>query len=226
MSSNTKENVTDKVIKYIKQNLSNGTWKVGSQIPTENELCQILDVSRISVRSALQPFVSMNILKSNHGKGTFVLSNDISVFGKKDYLINNLNDVIESLEFRAIVEPYVCKMIAPNISDTVLEQLHAVQKRMIDNVGNSEEFVLADIEFHEILCKTFGNSILESTLKTLYIRKKSVKTEIKNAIGYYGGLYHHPLILDALEKRDPVRAEKMMRDHLLKAIEDIRATTK
>jgi GntR family transcriptional repressor for pyruvate dehydrogenase complex len=198
MSLNKKVNVTDKVFKYVRENISNGTWEVGSQIPTENELCQILEVSRISVRSALRPFISMNILESNHGKGTFVLSSDISVFGKKNYLINNLKDAIESLEFRAIIEPYICKMIAPNILDTVIEQLHSVQKRMVDSVGDSEKFVLADIEFHEILYREFGNSILESTLKTLYIQKLSVKTEINNAIGYYGGLYHHPLIINAL----------------------------
>lgn len=222
MSADTKENVKDKVFNYLKKNISNSTWEIGSKIPTEKELCKILDVSRISVRSALQPFVSMNILESNPGKGTFVISDDTSVFGKKDYLINDMKDVIESLEFRAIVEPYICKMIAPTILDSVIEQLHSVQNRMVSNVGNPENFILADIEFHEILYKTFGNSIIEFTLKNLYIKKKSVQLEINNAIGYYGGLYHHHLLLEALEKKDAIQSEKMMKEHFVKAIEDIK----
>lgn len=49
-----------------------GQWKFGEQIPTENELCEQYDVSRITVRKAIHELESAGYLLSLSGKGTFV----------------------------------------------------------------------------------------------------------------------------------------------------------
>ena len=67
-----KGSVTGKIAHYIRKNIRNGNWTVGEKIPSENQLCEELGVSRVSVRSALQQFIALGILESVHGKGTFV----------------------------------------------------------------------------------------------------------------------------------------------------------
>ena len=55
----------------------------GDKIPTENELCAELGVSRTTVREAIQKLTAQNILEVHRGKGTYVtdstqtLSSDI-----------------------------------------------------------------------------------------------------------------------------------------------------
>lgn len=49
-----------------------GEWKPDEAIPTEKELSQEYDVSRATVRQALQQLVSDNCLYRRHGLGTFV----------------------------------------------------------------------------------------------------------------------------------------------------------
>jgi len=52
--------------------LQNGQWQEGDPIPTEREICQTYDVSRITVRRAIDELVREGYLVTRQGKGTFV----------------------------------------------------------------------------------------------------------------------------------------------------------
>ncbi len=49
-----------------------GTYRAGDQIPTEPELCRIFDVSRITVRKAIEALAGEGWLVRQQGRGTFV----------------------------------------------------------------------------------------------------------------------------------------------------------
>lgn len=49
-----------------------GEWPRGGQIPTEAELCEAYDVSRVTVRQALALLVRDGLLVRGRGRGTFV----------------------------------------------------------------------------------------------------------------------------------------------------------
>lgn len=44
----------------------------GDPMPTENELCEQLAISRSSVREAMRTLASLDIVEVRHGHGTFV----------------------------------------------------------------------------------------------------------------------------------------------------------
>ncbi len=56
----------------LKARVEEGQWEVGSRIPTEEELCRQYDVSKATVRLAVDELVSLGYLKKFQGKGTFV----------------------------------------------------------------------------------------------------------------------------------------------------------
>ena len=58
--------------KEIKKKIVEGDYRPGTKIPSEGELCKQYDVSRITVRNALQSLVEEKLLVKYHGKGTFV----------------------------------------------------------------------------------------------------------------------------------------------------------
>jgi DNA-binding GntR family transcriptional regulator len=57
----------------IKEKIESSEWPVGNQIPTEDELCKTYDVSKVTVREAIQELAREGYLKRQQGKGTFVL---------------------------------------------------------------------------------------------------------------------------------------------------------
>ncbi|RYE08652.1 MAG: GntR family transcriptional regulator [Hyphomicrobiales bacterium] len=54
--------------------IERGEWTSGSQIPTEDRLCEMLGISRITVRHALRNIEEAGLLRREHGRGTFVRS--------------------------------------------------------------------------------------------------------------------------------------------------------
>ena len=56
----------------IRKKIQSNEWAVGSQIPTEEELCKTFNVSRATVRTAVLELVRQGFLKRRQGKGTFI----------------------------------------------------------------------------------------------------------------------------------------------------------
>jgi GntR family histidine utilization transcriptional repressor len=57
---------------YIQDHIDSGAWPAGTRTPSENELCSIFSVSRMTARRALQELADQGILSRAPGLGTFV----------------------------------------------------------------------------------------------------------------------------------------------------------
>jgi len=62
----------------IKKKIENNEWVVGSQIPTEQELCKMFNVSRATVRTAVLELARHGFLNRQQGKGTFICKRSLS----------------------------------------------------------------------------------------------------------------------------------------------------
>jgi GntR family transcriptional regulator len=58
--------------------INDGNLKVGDQLPTEDSLIERFEVSRITVRRAIQNLVSRGLVEIRRGKGTFVAAPKIT----------------------------------------------------------------------------------------------------------------------------------------------------
>ncbi len=68
----------------IKGKIENGEYKPGDRLPTEQELCEMFDISRTPVRHALTELVYESILYRRPGLGTFV--SDFSLSPSQDVM--------------------------------------------------------------------------------------------------------------------------------------------
>ena len=218
--------VTAGVVRYLRKNIEEGAWRAGEKIPSENELSARLGVSRVSVRRALRQMAALGILKSVHGKGTYLRTDDVSLFGDAASLLGKeeedaLCEARQTLEFRLFLEPSVAAEAARRARPETLERLSALLETMRSSIGSRAEFVKSDMAFHLEIAKSVGNPILEKTMEELLGQKTEAHTRLNQAVGYYGGMYYHALILDALQKRDEKRARALMAEHLRHSLEEI-----
>jgi GntR family transcriptional regulator len=58
----------------IKKKIEDGQWKIGERLPSERDLSELFDVSRMTLRQAIQTLSDEGILDKRVGAGTFVAS--------------------------------------------------------------------------------------------------------------------------------------------------------
>jgi len=68
----SKEKLYVQIYSILIEKIESGEWPPGAQIPTEDELCRTYDVSKVTVREAMQELVREGYLFRQQGKGTFV----------------------------------------------------------------------------------------------------------------------------------------------------------
>jgi len=64
--------IYEQITNWIREKIQTSEWQNDQQIPSETELCEIFEVSRGTVRKAIEVLISERLLVRIHGKGTFV----------------------------------------------------------------------------------------------------------------------------------------------------------
>ena len=99
-----KANMTQQVIEQFKQQILDGSWRVGERIPSENELAQTLGVSRSTVRQALRSLSDYGLLDIRLGSGSYVKKPESGEIMKAilPTVIFQKEDMREALDFCCI----------------------------------------------------------------------------------------------------------------------------
>lgn len=56
----------------LRDEITSGRWEVGERLPSERELCEAFQLSRTTIREAIDALVSEGLLRREKGRGTFV----------------------------------------------------------------------------------------------------------------------------------------------------------
>lgn len=216
-------NITEQIVEYFKENINSGNWVVGEKIPSENQLKETLGVSRASIRTAIQYLVGCGILESRHGKGTFLLDDQVDdhTEGEKKITAEDCKNIEKVLEFRRILESEACYLATKYITPQLIKELQDCLQEMSENEGRREEFVTADIRFHEIISRSSKNPLLEKALLKVFEETRKNHSQMNELFGYRDGIYYHTLIMKAIEQGKAEKARDIMYEHLQNAINKI-----
>ena len=77
ISSNSSKTLYLQIKDNLEEGIRSGKYPLDSKLPSENELCKAFNVSRITIRKALDVLENKGMIYSIHGKGTFVKANVI-----------------------------------------------------------------------------------------------------------------------------------------------------
>jgi len=213
--------VTNQVIEYLKENIESGDWIVGEKIPSENQMVGELGVSRSSIRTALQYLIGLGVLKSHQGKGTFLVNSQVENWNESENKITSedCKDIFKVLEFRRILEPNACLLAVEHCTEKTIATLEAYLEQMKMFRGDRSKFVRADLKFHEAICRTSGNPLLEKSLHKVFLETRKNHEQMNKLFGYESGIYYHTAILEAFLERNAQKAHNIMYEHLSKTLE-------
>lgn len=214
---------SNKAYEFILEKIKNNEWVPGQKIFTEKELCEELNLSRISVRTALDKLAVLGIIEKRKGAGTFVSEIDLND------IVNNIvplmalkpTDLLDVLRFRLYFEPANVKEFMKNHSPEDIEALKESFERMKQNIQDNEDFNLADIEFHKIIARGTKNPIVISIYEMLTGILEASLDLSYGKIGAEICVKFHEGIIDAIEQKDKDMATLLMTRHIEENIERV-----
>lgn len=216
------------VFLYIRDQIKDGIWPLGEKIPSEASLTSDLKISRSTLREVLAQYVSLGILESKQGKGTFVIDDKVEeLTGTVSENASKAPTLVRDvLEFRLLLEPQCIKMAMQRDRQTLnklILELEKCNESMEENVGVASKFIAADISFHILIAEASGNQFFGECLHILFERTLKQHQQINSLFGFQDGLRCHKKILTYLKQGDLVRSQREMKAHIESALEALKA---
>jgi GntR family transcriptional repressor for pyruvate dehydrogenase complex len=190
----------------------------GDRLESERELAKILGISRPSLREAVQILQVQGRLVVKHGIGIFILDEEE---GEKlrDSLKAAQHRIEELFQMREILEAPAVEWAAERRSSEQLQEMkdaaQALNRAIAENSIDFEKVRRLDMHFHLTIVKSAQNHFLNQTLGTLQeIMFNSMDNTLKLPGRIDASEHEHGVILEAIERRDPIAARLMIIQHI------------
>ncbi|UWX56235.1 FadR family transcriptional regulator [Maribacter litopenaei] len=219
--------LSEQVENELTQAIRNGNYLPGGKLPTENELSQMFNVSRTSIREAVKKMSAKGLVEVRRGSGVYV--QEISIKNTSEILnmffeLSTDEDIIsQTINARLILEPSLAANAAKNRNENQLEILQKNFEELI-NCQLSEKDKEAEIDnnFHRTILSISNNKVLTLLVSPIFNLMPKFKAVVyaKPRDGDMQRekeimLAHHKNILEAIQHKDENAAKIAMQKHIL-----------
>jgi GntR family transcriptional regulator, transcriptional repressor for pyruvate dehydrogenase complex len=158
-----------RVVDAIRAQIERGTLKRGDQLPPERELALQLGISRPTVRAGLRSLVTMGVLESRHGFGTFITDRPPALGSESLRLLAALHGFTsdDMSGARQVLEAGAAGMAAERADPADLAALSDQVTGMFASVDNRPQFLLHEARFHRALALAGGNPVLAALVEMI-----------------------------------------------------------
>jgi DNA-binding GntR family transcriptional regulator len=177
----------------------------------ERRLALEFGISRTPVREAMAQLEREGFVRSVPRRGVYVVR-------------KTKREVIELIDAWAALESMAARLITATASDREIASL----RKMFATFDNGEvrahldEYSEVNIEFHQTIIRLSRNTVLAGLAENLFTHMRMIR---RKTIGEKDradrSIRDHMHIIEALEARDAVRAEALVRDHALGLAEHV-----
>ena len=177
----------------------------------ERQLASDLGISRTPVREAMAQLEREGFVRTVPRRGVYVAR-------------KTRREVIEMITAWAALESMAARLVTANASAEEIASL----RNMFATFDNGQlrahldEYSEVNIEFHQTLIRLSRNSVLVQLAENLFTHMRMIR---RKTIGEKDradrSIRDHMHIIEALEARDTVRAETLVRDHALGLAEHV-----
>jgi DNA-binding FadR family transcriptional regulator len=184
----------DQAVTALRGSIVSGEWPVGSRIPTEADLAQLLGVGRNTVREAVQSLVHSGLLARRQGSGTYVLSSSELTVA----LGRQMADVHQQyiLEVRRSLEVEAARLAARRRTDRDVTMLRALNDRRMASF-------VSDLALHRAIVAAARNPLLLDLYENLV---DAIGDSIRANVQTDHPDHTHDDLVEAIADRDEDRA--------------------
>jgi DNA-binding FadR family transcriptional regulator len=157
----------DATVSQLRERISSGEWPVGTRIPAEPALVELLGVGRNTVREAVQSLVHSGLVERRQGSGTYVLSaSELSVTFSRQIADARQRDVVE---VRRSLEVEAARLAARRRTSSDVASITALREARAEAYAAHalDRMVAADLALHRAIARAARNPVLLSLYESL-----------------------------------------------------------
>ena len=216
--------IVSQVEERIRELIDSKKYTEGMKLPTENELCQSMNVGRGTVREALRLLQAKGLVEIKPVRGAFEASKQAADTNPVVWLVQNEKELRDAIEVRNALEPVAARKMAETASEAALRRLKKIHADFLAAVKAGDTIQIAELDelFHGWIVRESGNQLLNEInvhliqgMHTFRSKTFTVPENVRNAVE------PHTRILNAITGRDGNAAEQEMRKHLKMVNEDL-----
>jgi DNA-binding GntR family transcriptional regulator len=195
----------DFVYETLRDAISDGRIPGGGRV-REEEVARNLGVSRTPVREALQRLQQRGLLAPGPGGRGLVVAQP------------GQDEVVELYAMREILEGSAARFAAERATPEEIATLYELQEQLKAAEGDPMLHVTLNRRFHQAIYEAAHNRYLMQTLESLHdsfalLRSATMRLPHRQRDSHE----ERRRIIAAIEKRDPVLAEREAREHIVQA---------
>jgi DNA-binding FadR family transcriptional regulator len=197
----------------------------GDFLGREEDLAADFGVSRPTLREGLKLLASGNLIRATKGPGGGIFVAHTAAQGMSRSLSDAIAMMLETgsvsldelLDARLLLEVPLAGRAAYKADGATVERLReVVQAEAAAPPDDHGALAAADAEIHRIVAGAADNRMLEALTGWVFeVVQPSLSDVLREAIVHSAVVEQHQALLAAVEKGDPARAERAMKDHLL-----------
>jgi GntR family transcriptional repressor for pyruvate dehydrogenase complex len=205
----------------LRESILQGNFAPGQRIPPERDLAVTYSVSRGSIREAIRGLVSLGILESKRGSGTYVRRLESSeLFKSLEFVLDvDPQSLSHFFELRRLLEPAAAAIAADRLTSEDRERLLEVRDELAklkQSPAGLARLIELDHEIHSTISESTRNPLIHMIIS-------SVRATAARARGLASGYNTHDLdsarnelsrLIEALCDSDSLRSEGAMMWHL------------
>ena len=215
--------ISDVIMDQLEAMILEGSLKPGQQLPPERTLAAEFNVSRPSLREALQKLSARGLIISRQGGGSFVSENiGSSIVDPLTELFSTHPEAqYDLLEFRHALEgvsAYYAALRCTQADKKRLQKCYVeLQAALVQKLFEKE--TKADAEFHLAIAEASHNAVLLHTMRSLFtLLHKNIYANLESVYSKRDTRHRihdqHRVLLEAIVAENPEKARNAAHDHL------------
>ena len=205
------------IVSRIQQLMREGHLKEGDKLPSERELAEMFDVSRVPVREALKVLEFLGAIQYKRGEGVFVKKIEMKrILHTIDFFMTDPADqLINLFEAREAFEIQAVRLAAERRNEADIEAIQQALLEMEFLISVGKPVCDVSTKFHTAVIAAAHNEVISEVNEFLsdlltYSRQKSLSDVRRHTVS----LRYHQLILQHIVEKNAQAAVCVMQEHL------------
>ncbi len=211
--------VSDEVVMQLRDGILSGQLKAGERLPSERDLAQEFEVSRVAVREAFRKLENSGFICIRHGAtgGAFVqeLTFDHLTMSFVDLFLAEKISIQELYQVRLLNEPEIASLAAQHLTAENADRLGKALEEEEKPSQSMEEDIHRKTSVHFILAEMCQNRFFEVLVRALMeVTRRVVLAGAPDFNFIHPAGMHRPVV-EAVLAGDARRAAEAMRLHAI-----------